>query len=92
MTKEERQKEICGKQTYKRPMPMVDVYAAMDIWGKEVAIGFKDWGDKYFLFNRGKYYQIISVNNDPPISYSSEQLFVLYLNHLNTIKDEQQVK
>jgi hypothetical protein len=63
-----------------------DALKAMDEYTKEVAIGFKDWGDKYFLFNRGKYYQKITVGNDPPISYSTEQLFNIYLNHLNTIQ------
>ena len=54
---------------------------AMDEYAKEMVIGYEIWLDG-------------ELNNDSSFNYGKtpEQLYDQYLNHLNTMKDEQQVK
>ena len=77
---------------------------AMDEYSKEVAIGFLKWyGVKMMefvlYFQRKKENPIIYYIPDAYDKYieefegkTQEQLFDQYLNHLNTIKDEQPIK
>lgn len=74
-------KEICKEVTGTRPMPMDDIYKAMSIYGKEIAIRFADWADSNY-FGLGLCLWGINIGEDDEQRFTTEQLFQIYLQTL----------
>jgi len=71
--------QICKDQTNTRPMPMKDIYEAMESFAKETTIAFTEWANQnygYVEYNKWEGFD--------DETYTTDQIFALFIEHQQT--------